>query len=139
MHGVALENNYLKGETLGADYRKAVVETEDFTSDYIQEMQYIMNLELNFVNNNDMKLGNYDLALKGFENVIRVRPDHSFGYYYASKCHGNMGNQDKADSYINSAQKHGETEFWKKYIEYFKMPWPFIMSKEQDIKRIEYC
>ena len=52
MHEHALKNDIL-GETLGADYRFAVINTNDFSSDYIQKMQYIFNLDLNFVNNND--------------------------------------------------------------------------------------
>lgn len=49
MHDVARENNYISGDTLGADYRKAVINTEDFSSKYIQDTAYLMNLELNFI------------------------------------------------------------------------------------------
>ena len=38
-------------------------ETEDF-AEYIQEMAHRMNLELNFVKNSDLHLGNYSVALK---------------------------------------------------------------------------
>lgn len=36
-------------------------------------MTYILNLELNFVENSDFRLGNYEMALKGFENAIRAK------------------------------------------------------------------
>jgi radical SAM superfamily enzyme YgiQ (UPF0313 family) len=121
MNEIAVENNYLKGDTLGADYRKAVIETEDFTADYIQEMQYIMNLELNFVYNNDIRLGEYDLALKGLLNVIRVKSDHAFAYYYASLCYIGKKNHQKAEEFILNAIKYCQTDYWWKYIDYFEL------------------
>ncbi len=106
---------------MGADYRKAVIETEDFTADYIQEMQYIMNLELNFVYNNDIRLGEYDLALKGLLNVIRVKSDHAFAYYYASLCYIGKKNHQKAEEFILNAIKYCQTDYWWKYIDYFEL------------------
>ena len=67
-----LKNGFISGETLGADYRFAfIINTNDFSSDYIQKMQYIFNLDLNFVNNNDMKYKNYHNGVHGFKNTIR--------------------------------------------------------------------
>ena len=51
MHEIALDKGFISGETMGADYHKAVINTDNFTADYIQHMQYLMNLELNFVYN----------------------------------------------------------------------------------------
>jgi len=122
MNEIAVKNNYLKGDTLGADYRKAVVETEDFTADYIQEMQYIMNLELNFIYNNDIKFGEYDQALKGLLNVIRVKKDHSFAYYYASLCFIGKKEYKEAEAHMLNAIKYCNIGNWWKYIDYFGLP-----------------
>jgi len=121
MHSISKSKGYIKGKTLGADYKIAAVETIDFSMEYIQDMQYIMNLELNFVNNNDMKLGEYDLALVGFENVVNIKPDHAFGWYYSAKCYSAIGNHVKASHCEKQYIVHAKNHFWKKYINMFKL------------------
>jgi radical SAM superfamily enzyme YgiQ (UPF0313 family) len=122
MFDICREKNYLKGNYINSDYKKAVVETEDFTSEYIQEMAYILNLELNFVENSDFRLGDYMVALKGFENAIRAKNDHAIAYYYAAKCHEKLGNLDKAHQYMNSARIAAEKPFWRRYVSMFNIP-----------------
>lgn len=122
MHQIALENNYIQGDTLGADYRKAVINTPDFTAEYIQDMQYLMNLELNFVYNNDIRFKQYDIALKGLLNAIRVKDDHAFGYFFAALCFHALGNSESSESYLEKYLVHSKDSFWKKYIDYFSLP-----------------
>ena len=63
MYDLAKANRYITDTTRGADFHKAVIATEDFTSEYIQKMQYLLNLELNFVYNNDIEVGDYNICL----------------------------------------------------------------------------
>jgi radical SAM superfamily enzyme YgiQ (UPF0313 family) len=121
IHAKSRKFGYIRGETLGADYKVAAIETPEFSIDYIQEMQYIINLELNFVHNNDMRLGRYDLALMGFENVIQIKSDHAFAWYYAGQCHDRLGNIDKAAEYHAKYQEYAATPFWQKYIDMFNL------------------
>jgi len=122
MYFLAKEKNYIRGDTLGSDYRKAVVETEDFTPEYIQETQYLMNLELNFVHNTDVRLGEYETALKAFNNVIRLRPDHAFAHYFAAQCYQGMGDHQNYEESMQAYYQHSTTPFWRKYVEYFQLP-----------------
>lgn len=122
MHTLATEKGYIKFDTLGSDYRKAVIETEDFTPEYIQEFQYLMNLELNFVYNNDVFLGEYGTALKAFKNVIRIKSDHAFAHYYAAICYKGLGDEVKYHEHMDLFFEHSGTEFWMKYVEHFNLP-----------------
>jgi radical SAM superfamily enzyme YgiQ (UPF0313 family) len=122
MHAVAKRSGYIRGETLGADYKVAAIETPDFSMDYIQEMQYMMNLELNFVHNNDMRLGDYRTALAGFENVIDIRKDHALAWFYAGKCHERLGNAEKTGECREKYREHAALPIWKKYIAEFGLP-----------------
>ena len=123
MYDICTENNYLKEGHLGSDYKKAVVETEDFSAEYIQEKSYLLNLELNFVENSDFRLGCYDVALKGFENAIRAKHDHAIAYYYASKCYEKMGNTAKADKYLQTATEiFSHNRMWRAYADTLGMP-----------------
>ncbi len=122
MHDIALENGYISGDTLGADYRKAVINTEDFSSKYIQDTAYLMNLELNFIYNADVKLGDYDLALSGFVNVVRISPEHAIAYFFAALCSFKLGNKDKSKEYLESYVNLLGDKFWRKYIDLFNLP-----------------
>lgn len=123
MFDICVEKEYLKGTHIGSDFKRAVVETEDFTAEYIQERAYALNLELNFVENSDFRLGNYRKALQGFENTIRVKDDHAFAYYYAAQCCEKLGDRDKADRYMDIAVKCiKRSPFWRNYADMFHVP-----------------
>jgi len=121
MLSICLKKNYLKGSYLDCNFKKAIVETEDFTAEYIQEKAYALNLELNFVENGDFRLGNYEVALKGFENAIRAKNDHAIAYYYAAKCYEKLGNLEKAQQYMSIAKVNAEKPFWRKYTDMFNI------------------
>ena len=123
MLGICLKKKYLKDNYLDCSFKKAIVETEDFTAGYIEEMAYFLNLEINFVENSDFRLGNYKMALKGFENAIKAKNDHAIAYYYAAKCCEKLGNYKKAQQYMKLAKKiAAEKPFWRKYVEMFNIP-----------------
>lgn len=113
---------YIRGETLGADYKVAAIETPDFSIAYIQEMQYIMNLELNFVYNSDIRLGEYDTALRGFNNVISIKSDHAFAWYYSGVCYETLGDDVKADECYKKYREYKQQPFWDKYVKMFDLP-----------------
>ncbi len=121
MYDICIKKNYLKENFIGIDYKKAVVETEDFTAEYIQEMEYILNLELNFIENSDFRLGHYEIALKGFESAIRAKSDHAIAYYRAAQCHERLGNVEQAQQYMQAARTAAETPFWRKYLDMFSI------------------
>ena len=114
---LATEKGYISETTMGSDFHLAVIQTEDFTPEYVQEMEYIYNLELNFVRNNDIETGDYRLALRGFSNVMRVRPDHAFAYYYAAFCHAKLGNRAQFESHRASFVEFSRTPFWVEYCD----------------------
>jgi len=96
-------------------------ETEDFEAKYIQKTMYSLNLELNFIENSDVKAGNFSVALNSFENVIRAKSDHAIAYYSAAKCHRGLGNLEKAKEYEALALKYSKSDFWSKHFTYFNI------------------
>ena len=119
MYDIAKENGFIEVETRGADYHFAVIETDDFTPEYIQKMQYIMNLELNFINNNDMQEGDYETALIGLKNVVRVRPDHAFAHYFSSLCYKNLDDDENYQIHKEEFEICSKSPFWQEHINYF--------------------
>ncbi len=127
MFNICLKNKYLKENDTNSSFKKAIIETEDFTAEFIQEKVYTLNLELNFVENKDFHSGNYKIALKGFENAIKVKKDHAIAYYYAAKCYEKLGDLKKAQKYIDHARKiMNEKPFWHKYAKTFKLEELFL-------------
>ncbi len=113
---ICLANDYIQGDYNECDYKKGIVETPEFTAQYIQEMAYIFNIELNFIYNSDVRLGDYNMALLGFNNAIKARPDHFFAHYYAALCHENLGDHEAANSHYKSAALAASNPFWQKYM-----------------------
>lgn len=121
MHALALEKNYISGDTLGADYRKAVIDTEDFTSEYIQRMQYVFNLELNFIYNQDIMAGEFEMALLGFRNVIKLRNDHAFAYYFSALCYKELNDFDNCDLALLNFEKYRTSPFWQEWVDFYDL------------------
>lgn len=105
-----------------ANYKRAVIETSDWSVDYIQHISYAMNIELNFVHNANMRLGNFRLALDCFKKVLHTKPDHAIACFYAGRCLDQLGEHDSADEYARKAREYALNSFWHPYIEIFNIP-----------------
>ena len=120
---ICAKNNWLSGNILDGNYKRAVINTPFMSVEYIQEISYLINLELNFVLNSDMRMGDYVSALKGFENAINAKKDHTIAYYYASLCYEKLGNITMSHEYLDRAKQLAlEKPFWGKYIKMFNLP-----------------
>lgn len=123
MHDICEEKNYFKGVVIDSNYKKAIVGTEEFDPQYIQEATYDLNIELNFVHNADMRLGQYETALRGFENALTAKPDHALALYYASLCHHHLGHEVHAARLLEQAEAAYPTSpLWEKYVRRYNIP-----------------
>lgn len=124
IHKVASEKGYISGDVLGADYRIAVINTPDFSADYIQDMQYVFNLELNFLYNSDLRLGNLSTAEAGFRNVLRLRPDHLMANLCLAYVHAKRGDDDDAAEHLAKCHEHQGADSWEKYLQLLDLTVP---------------
>ena len=100
-----------------------IIQTEEFSPDYIDRKAYEMNLELNFVHNYNMRTGNYANALMLFERLINtVMDNHAFSYYYAAKCCKMLNLEEKylvyKDKYKLIITEH---TYWKNFASQFNL------------------
>ncbi|MFH0926492.1 MAG: radical SAM protein [bacterium] len=122
LYKICIEKNYISSNDIVCDYKKAVINTEDFTSDYIVQKAYLLNLEINFVENSDIRLGNYKKALERFKNTIMVKEDHAFAYYFAAKCYKMLGISNEYQIYKKRYQEIVENSvFWQNYANQFNL------------------
>ena len=65
------------------------------------EKAYLMNLELNFVNNYRMRIGDYGCAITRFSDIASRHKDHAFAHYYLAEAYRNLGNEIKQSEHLN--------------------------------------
>lgn len=128
IHKIASEKGYILGNVLGADYRTAVINTPDFSADYIQDMQYVFNLELNFLYNSDLRLGNLSTAETGFLNVLNLRPDHLMANLCLSYVHAKRGDEGKAAEHLARCHEYHADGGWEKYIKIMDLNVPLTIE-----------
>lgn len=121
MHEISVSKGYIGEQVIGSDYRTAVLNTEDFSAEFIQEYQYFMNLDLNFVHNSDLRCQNWEWAAKGFRNVLRIKSDHAFAHYYLAKALEGLQDHEQARYHHNQYLELVQQPFWERWAYIFGM------------------
>jgi len=98
LYDICIENGYLNHSGfLEHVNTKCVITAPGVDPEEIEKTAYEFNLIVNFVNNYNLKMGNYETAIKYFSNVTSRYPEHAFGHYYLAKALEGVGNQARAD------------------------------------------
>ena len=119
---ICIDNKYLDEDFIGGDFKNAIVDTNDFTKEELTKIIYDLNLEINFIENSDMRLGYYVKALDRFKEVIEVKNDHAFAYYFAAKCCYYLKFYEDYFIYKNKYQLIiAKSKFWKDYSLQFNL------------------
>ena len=97
-----------------------------------------MNLELNFLNNSDMKNGRYEKAYSAFQNVLNITDSHAFAFYAASRALENLGRITKRNEYAAEYNKIiKESDYWRSYAKQFSLPLSMEMLDEKQAQNVE--
>jgi radical SAM superfamily enzyme YgiQ (UPF0313 family) len=104
------------------DYYHTVINTPDFTPDWIQKKAYEVNLFLNFVHNYDMSHGDYKTPLMLFERVIeKVEREHALAYYFAAICAKKLKLADKYFTYRGCYHYLCKKQPWAEWVKHFNL------------------
>lgn len=88
------ENNWIEEKYLpiGAiDMTEYVITAPGMDKHEIKHTVFEMNLDLNFVNNNNLRKGNLNTAYRSFREVVERHPGQPFAQYFLGKCLEKMG------------------------------------------------
>jgi radical SAM superfamily enzyme YgiQ (UPF0313 family) len=89
-----IEEKYLP---IGAiDMTEYVITAPGMDKHEIKQTVFEMNLDLNFVNNHNLRKGNLDTAYQAFREVVERHPGQPFAQYFLGKCLQDM-NASKAE------------------------------------------
>lgn len=136
LYNICIKNGYISKDLKIGDLgdKEYIIRTPDSDPEEIINKTYLMNLDVNFVNNYRMKVGDYQVAANCFRDVTMRYPDHAFAYYYLTKAQESMHedqkiinlNMDKFYEIINTDAT------WNRYAQYFNL----IPAGSQLIKEI---
>jgi len=96
-----IEEKYLP---IGAiDMTDYVITAPGMDKQEIKQTVFEMNLDLNFVNNHNMRKGNLNTAYQAFREVVERHPGQPFAQYFLGQCLQRMNvSQDKVDEHYKS-------------------------------------
>lgn len=123
LYNICIKNGYIdKNLKIGdIEDKKYIIKTPDLDPDYINKKTYLMNLDVNFVNNYRMSIGDYQMAANCFQDVIRRTTNHAFAYYYLAKAYEAMN--DNPEAIKSNMSKFyeiiKEDNIWKEYSQHF--------------------
>lgn len=87
LYDICKEKGYIKeGSFLDHVTSKSVITAPGVDPAQIEKYAYDMNLKVNFVENFNLKTGNFSTAAKYFTNVITKYPMHAFGHYFLAQA-----------------------------------------------------
>lgn len=123
LYEICVENSYLKNyEKKVTKMGTAYIETPEFSVEHIKEQAYLMNLDVNFINNNNVKIGKYIEALNDFKKIVDAIPNHAIAHYCLAKCYIKLNNEKEYLKHIDIFNEIiNKDETWKKYSEYFNI------------------
>jgi anaerobic magnesium-protoporphyrin IX monomethyl ester cyclase len=125
LYEICERNGYLAKDVdiYRMDFKKGVIRTPEFEPAYIERRIYEMNLHVNFVENYDVRTGNYEVALMMFEKIINLVLDtHAFAYYFAAICAKAIGLSEKYTQYKNKYDEMIQKfDFWREWAEHFDL------------------
>ena len=121
---ICIENGYIKKDMKidELDVNNFIINTPEYSADYVRNKTYLMNLDVNFVNNYRMKNGDYDVAADAFRDVIKKCKDHAFAYYFLAKALYHLNELEQFKKAIKKVREIiQEDDIWKGYFDEFNI------------------
>jgi len=100
---------------------KCVINTPDIDAEKLEKDVYLMNLDINFVNNFNVRNRNYEKAIIYFGNIAERYPNHAFAHYALAVSYQGIGNNEEIVEYHKNkfAELTKADETWKTYAMHF--------------------
>lgn len=117
LYDICVENNYFNpSDFIDLNLNKCVINAPGIVPEEIDRKAYLLNLDVNFVNNYNFKQKNYELALNSFLKITVNFPDHAFSHYYASLCYKNLNDEKNEKYHMKQFEKIIDSDSkWKNF------------------------
>ena len=125
LYEICTENDYLITKDIrDADLKHAIIQTKELNPEYITKQAYMMNLELNFVNNYSMRVGDFEKAILLLGNIVKRYPQQAFAHYYLSEAHKAYDHKTELiDMHMNKyLEIIASNDEWMEFAKNFGLP-----------------
>lgn len=122
LYDICKENGYLVNDSYSDCFTtKCSIKAPEIDPEQLENDVYQMNLDINFINNYNVRTADYKKAIIYFENIVNKYPDHAFVHYALAIAYKGAG-------YKNTDVVHHQERFvelinkdvnWAKYAEQF--------------------
>ncbi len=111
-----IEEKYLP---IGAiDMTKYVIRAPGIDPAEIENFVFNVNLDVNFVHNRNMRIGNLEVARRTFKELVERHPGQAFAHYFLARCDDVLAG-DGSESYRRYEQIVAESAVWREAAERF--------------------
>ncbi len=129
LHRICRENGWIDEKNLGigdVDMSSYIIRAPGIDPEHITKQIYMMNLEVNFVENHRMQIGDYETAARCFQEVVDRHPDHPFAHYYLAKAYSMMNRRTDvvAQSSLRFNELVGEDKDWLSHVDTYGLSFP---------------
>jgi radical SAM superfamily enzyme YgiQ (UPF0313 family) len=124
LYRICIENGYIpKDIGIGEmDTTKYIINTPDYSPEYVTRKSYLMNLDVNFVNNYRMLHGEYEIADACFKDLIFRYPNHAFAHYYHAQALYALNEVNLAEKELLKIKDIiDKNVVWKEYFDFFQI------------------
>ena len=100
MHQQMLDAGYIDNSSYfweKASFGQRCFDTPQISGKELEELAYSANLDVNFINNINIKNKNYQKAITIFKDIVRVYQYHIVAWFCIMKCYKKLNNKKKAD------------------------------------------
>jgi radical SAM superfamily enzyme YgiQ (UPF0313 family) len=123
LYDICVKNKYIPDKMKIGAYELGtyIIRAPGLDPETLPQISYRMNLEVNFVNNRRMRIGDYQVAARCFEDVIERYREHAFAHYFLAKAYEKIGGnatkvKENMNLYNSIVAKNGT---WKGHADYF--------------------
>ena len=102
LYQICVDKGYITDDSdlLSTNIYESHIRTSDEDPEYITRFVYQVNLDVNFISNYRLRIGDYDTAIAYFDNVVKNHPGHAFAHRQLAKAFEAKGaNAERRDQH----------------------------------------
>jgi radical SAM superfamily enzyme YgiQ (UPF0313 family) len=100
------------------DMTKYVIRAPGMDPAEIDNFVFNVNLDVNFVHNRNMRIGNFAVASRTFKELVERHPGQAFAHYFLARCDDLLAGDGSA-SYRRYEQIVAKSQVWREAAERF--------------------
>jgi anaerobic magnesium-protoporphyrin IX monomethyl ester cyclase len=100
------------------DMTKYVIRAPGIDPAEIESFVFNANLDVNFVHNRNIRIGNFEVARRTFKELVERHPGQAFAHYFLARCDDLLAGDGSA-SYRRYEQIVAESPVWREAAERF--------------------